>query len=353
MASATGSEQKNKSKKFGVKNSDKSVSTMATGGGGTRTSKVTKERCVFCDKLEIQQNMKRHVTQFCETARAECDGKDVLKELERRKAKRKGLIDVKTMFQTKQKSARTENVGTDTEHRGEELLMEDEEMNTDEMNNQNVDLNEIEDLETATNIGDHEPNIDPMDQRILEKLEKMNIGMGEGFQSVLERLDTLGATARKEIPLIAKPEDVEADDDRLWDLRKCSSLDDILQLFDEFNLEYEDGVPFLYCSLCCPEGSIYNGARHPGIFHLNGPACDDNGKMTPAFSNLKSVIKNHTKTRCHIKKLDLWRAKEEENEREDSKNHAAGMRLARIALVGYQKGRSGPDFEEQVLLGEF
>ena len=101
MASTTGSEQKNK--KFGVKHSDKSVCKMATGGCGTRTSKVTKETCVFCDKLEIQQNMKRHVTQFCETARAECDGKDILKELERRKAKRKGLKDVKTMFQTKAK----------------------------------------------------------------------------------------------------------------------------------------------------------------------------------------------------------------------------------------------------------
>ena len=257
----------------------------------------------------------------------------------------------KPCFKQKQKSARTENVGTDSEHRGEELLMEDEEMDTDEMNNQNVDLNEIENLET--NIVDHEPNIDPMDQRILEKLEKMNIGMGEGFQSVLERLDTLGATPRKEIPPIAKPEDVEVDDDRLWDLRKCSSLDDILQLFDEFNLEYEDGVPFLYCSLCCPEGSIYNGARHPGIFHLNGPACDGAGKMTPAFSGFKSIIKSHTKSRCHIENLDRWKAEEEKRGREDTKNQCAGMRVARIAFAGYQKGRSVKDFEEQVLLGKF
>ena len=325
---------------------------MASGGGKKQLfpSKTNKEKCVFCDRLELQQNMKRHITQYCEVARAECAGLDVMKEAEKKSAKKKGLVGVKTMFQSKPKSAKTGTVDR------EELLMDDddEQMDTDQMNNQLLNLDEH--LETDTNVVHREPNPikpNPIDERILEKLENMSIGIGEGFNSVCERLNRLEKEKGKELPPIARPEDIGPVDERSWDLNKCVSLDDILQLLDEMKLEYEDDVPLIFCSLCCPENGVTRvKAAQNGVFQLIGPASDDNGKMTKAFSNLKSSIKRHINQNCHTDQLDLWRAKEQRYEREKSKNHEAGMRVARYALTGYQKGRSYRDFEEQVLLGK-
>ena len=318
---------------------------MASGGGKKQQfpSKTSKETCVFCDRLELQQNMKRHITQYCEVARAECAGLDVMKEAEKRSAKRKGLVGVKTMFQSKPKSAKTGTVDR------EELLMDDDDaqMDTDELNNQLLNLDET--LEADTNVVHHEPN--PIDERILEKLDNMSIGIGEGFNSVCERLNRLEKEKGKELPPIARPEDIGPVDERSWDLNKCVSLDDILQLLVEMKLEEEDGVPLIYCSLCCPENGV-TGYLQNGVFQLTGPASDDNGKMTKAFSNLKISIKRHINQKCHTDQLDLWRAKEQMREKEKGKNHAAGMRVARIAYAGFEKGRSLRDFEEQVLLGK-
>ena len=225
--------------------------------------------------------MKRHITQYCEVARAECAGLDVMKEAEKRSAKRKGLVGVKTMFQSKPKSSKTGTVDR------EELLMDDDDaqMDTDELNNQLLNLDET--LEADTNVVHHEPN--PIDERILEKLDNMSIGVGEGFNSVCERLNRLEKEKGKELPPIARPEDIGPVDERSWDLNKCVSLDDILQLLVEMKLEEEDGVPLIYCSLCCPENGV-TGYLQNGVFQLTGPASDDNGKMTKAFSNLKISI---------------------------------------------------------------
>ena len=316
-------------------------------------SKVTKEKCVFCETPVLQQNMKRHLTEICDVARFECRDKDILKEAEKRKAKRKGYGDVKTMFQTKPKSARVGNVSTETERRGEEELLiddaHDEEMETDELNNQ---PNETGELETDTNIAHLDApniNINP----ILEKLESMSIGIGEGFKSVYERLDVLEQERRKVLPPMAKPKDLEpeAEDDRLFDLRKCVNIDDILELMEELEVEYEDGLPFIYCSVCCPQNSIFD-VKQNGVFQLTGPASEENGKMTKAFSNLKISIKKHVINSTHTKQLGIWREKEQRTEREKSKNEAAAMRVARIAYTGFQKGRSKKDFEEEVLLGK-
>ena len=52
--------------------------------------------------------MRRHLTFYCEIAKAECHGKDILKEADLKLAKRKGLGDLRSIFQ-KSKSARTGN----------------------------------------------------------------------------------------------------------------------------------------------------------------------------------------------------------------------------------------------------
>ena len=66
--------------------------------------------------------------------------------------------------------------------------------------------------------------------------------------------------------------------------------------------------------------------------------------------NLKRTIRRHLKSEIHTEQFDLWKAKEETEEKLKSKNKTAGMRLARIAFKGYKDGSSLRDFEKEVLL---
>ena len=54
----------------------------------------SKESCVFCNTEQSVKNMRRHITLYCDKARAECPGGDLLQEWERRTAKRKGFGDM-------------------------------------------------------------------------------------------------------------------------------------------------------------------------------------------------------------------------------------------------------------------
>ena len=51
----------------------------------------SKEICVFCNTEQSVKNMRRHITLYCDKARAECPGGDLLQKWERRRAKRKGF----------------------------------------------------------------------------------------------------------------------------------------------------------------------------------------------------------------------------------------------------------------------
>ena len=53
---------------------------MATGRDYRRPCQDKEEKCVFCENLVSQKNMRRHLTSYCEIAKAECHGKDILKE---------------------------------------------------------------------------------------------------------------------------------------------------------------------------------------------------------------------------------------------------------------------------------
>ena len=341
---------------------------MATGSGREyrRPCQDNEEKCVFCENLVSQKNMKRHLTGYCEIAKAECHGKDILKEAELRSAKKRGLGDLRSLFQ-KSKSARTGHAGIASDHRpdGEELLLGDGDegqMEVDNLNNQILNQgvyeeNQREELEEEE---EEVANIqNPRDESvILEKLEALNIGMSEGFNSIYQRLGEIEKERRKELPPLAKPEDLDPQDERLWKLRKCRTLEDILDLFFELKLEYDDALPVLYCSLCIPEDSIHvetSGVKSKGVFRMSmsGPSLDQDGKMTREFSNLKSIITNHVKASCHTKSVELWRAREEEAEKEKTKNYIAGMRVGRIAYDGFLLGRSGPNYEHEIAKGKF
>ena len=51
----------------------------------------SKESCVFCNTEQSVKNIRRHITLYCDKARAECPGGDLLQEWERRTAKKKGF----------------------------------------------------------------------------------------------------------------------------------------------------------------------------------------------------------------------------------------------------------------------
>ena len=197
---------------------------MATGSGREyrRPCQDNEEKCVFCENLVSQKNMKRHLTGYCEIAKAECHGKDILKEAELRSAKKRGLGDLRSLFQ-KSKSARTGHAGIASDHRpdGEELLLGDGDegqMEVDNLNNQILNQgvyegNQREELEEEE---EEEANIqNPSDESvILEKLEALNIGMSEGFNSIYQRLGEIEKERRKELPPLAKPEDLDPQDER-------------------------------------------------------------------------------------------------------------------------------------------
>ena len=337
---------------------------MATGRDYRRPCQDKEEKCVFCENLVSQKNMRRHLTFYCEIAKAECHGKDILKEADLKLAKRKGLGDLRSIFQ-KSKSARTGNAGIASDHRpdGEELLLgdeDDDQMEVDNLNNQILNQgvyeeNQREELEEEE---EEVANIqNPRDESvILEKLEALNIGMSEGFNSIYQRLSEIEKQKRKELPPIAKPEDLGPQDERLWNLRKCRTLEDILDLFFELKLEYDDALAVLYCSLCIPEDSIQvetTGVKAKGVFRMTGPTLDQDGKMTREFSNLKLTISDHVKARCHTESVELWRAREEEAQKEKTKNDVAGMRVGRIAYDGFLLGRSGANYEHEIAKGKF
>ena len=62
-------------------------------------SKVSKEPCPFCGEQQISQNLERHVVYHCLQAKIPCGNKDILNELMRIKAKQKGLVDKRSMFE--------------------------------------------------------------------------------------------------------------------------------------------------------------------------------------------------------------------------------------------------------------
>ena len=341
----------------------KTDNKMATGRDYRRPCQDKQEKCVFCENLVSQKNMRRHLTSSCEIAKDECQGKDILKEADLKLAKRKGFGDLKNIFQ-KSKSARTGNAGIASDHRpdGEELLLgdeDDDQMEVDYLNNQILNQSVYEEIqrEELEEAEEEEANIqNPRDESVLlKKLEALNIGMSEGFNSIYQRLGEIEKEKRKELPPIAKPEDLGPEDERLWNLRKCRTLDDILDLFFELKLEYDDALPVLYCSLCIPEDSIKvetTGAQAKGVFRMTGPTLDRDGKMTREFSNLKFKISSHISRQCHTDAVELWRAREEEAQKEKTKTEVAGMRVGRIAYDGFLLGRSGANYEHEIAKGK-
>ena len=311
----------------------------------------SKESCVFCNTEQSVKNMKRHVTMYCDKARAECPAGDLLHEWERRTAKRKGFGNM-MLFATK--TPKRSDPGT-YRHDDEQLLREEgaEEVpmevgNVEDFRDANANEEPFHNLHHAQT--EHEiadPPVNVLHTEILEKLSDMNLGI----KSLNERMHSFESMAKKEIPQIAKPIDVEPEDDRLYDLRKCSNVNDILGHLKELAIaEDADGGQFIFCQLCCSGDADKFGERERGTFEIPEHVSDVVGNQSQEFRSLKNIIKRHIKSANHTDQWNVWQAKEEKEQKLRSKNQVAGLRVARTAMVGYQKGRSREDFQEQILL---
>ena len=73
----------------------------------------SKEICVFCNTEQSVKNMRRHITLYCDKARAECPGGDLLQEWERRTAKRKGFGNMLLFARKTPKKVRFNSLITD------------------------------------------------------------------------------------------------------------------------------------------------------------------------------------------------------------------------------------------------
>ena len=326
---------------------------------------MSRERCPFCGTDLYSRDVPRHVQERCKQARAECQGKNLMEECEKRRARQKGCQTLAQAF-AKGKRARTDNGPA----AGEDLLREAEDENLgqeggvnlevgggilDPNANIGVEINNMDfqdAVEDNLNFGEITANVkEGVDGAMLmEKMGQLAIGLDQ----VCTRIGSMESALQDralDIPGIAKPDDVAPEDDRLSDLKKCVSIDDILGLLCE--LQMDDNRRFLFCSLCLHKDAISED-QQAGKFSISFMSTvgetDDSGNQTREFRNLKGHVKSHIQTRPHTAQWDLWKQQEEEVERLRSKNELAGMRLARIAYEGFLRGRSLRDFEEQVLM---
>ena len=188
-----------------------------------------------------------------------------MEECEKRRARRRGCQTLAQAF-AKGKRARTDNGPA----AGEDLLREAEDENLGQDGGVNLEVGggildqnanigaEINnrDIQDNYNFGEVNANVkEGVDGAMLmEKMGELAIGLDQVCMRLGSMESALQDRRTLDIPGIAKPDDIAPEDDRLSDLRKCASIDDILGLLGE--LEKDDHRPLLFCSLCLPKEAI-------------------------------------------------------------------------------------------------
>ena len=109
---------------------------------------------------------------------------------------------------------------------------------------------------------------------------------------------TLAQGKTKILPPIAKPHDIEPCDERIKQLQVCRSVQEIMDIFQEFQYRQEDG--YVMCKLCCTDeladrlklGNSSHGITVNGIFIYDqncGLGFDTDENLPRPFINLKKV----------------------------------------------------------------
>ena len=96
---------------------------------------MSRERCPFCGTDLYSRDVPRHVQERCKQARAECQGKNLMEECEKRRARQKGCQTLAQAF-AKGKRARTDNGPA----AGEDLLREAEDENLGQEGGVNLEV---------------------------------------------------------------------------------------------------------------------------------------------------------------------------------------------------------------------
>ena len=92
------------------------------------------------------------------------------------------------------------------------------------------------------------------EDKVLKMLCEMNKSMSQGFSVLSDKIVQVKLSVKREVPTIAKPDELEPTDERLDGLRKCGSEGEVWQLLPElFTLKIEHEDNLIYCPLCVPD----------------------------------------------------------------------------------------------------
>ena len=132
-------------------------------------------------------------------------------------------------------------------------------------------------------------------------------------------------------------------------MNHCKAIADLCESFD--HLSHISGEESLVCNICVIYPS-QGGSHTPGRFTYNIKN-DDIYKSTKVlsrdFRNLKTHVKRHFENEVYLKNDCDWQKKEIYKGKCETREHAVGMRIARLCYAGYLIGSSKRNFEQETL----
>ena len=131
-------------------------------------------------------------------------------------------------------------------------------------------------------------------------------------------------------------------------MNHCKNIGDLCESFDY--LSYISQEESLVCNICVINPS-QGGSHTPGRFTHNIKN-DDIYKSTKVlsrdFRNLKTHVKRHFENEVYLKNDCDCKSETGEGKCE-TREHAVGMRIARLCYAGYLIGSSKRNFEQETL----
>ena len=132
-------------------------------------------------------------------------------------------------------------------------------------------------------------------------------------------------------------------------MNHCKAIADLCESFDYLCCISQEES--LVCNICVIYPS-QGGSHTPGRFTYDIKN-DDIYKSTKVlsrdFPNLKTHVKHHFENEVHLKNDCDWQKKETYNGKCETREHAVGMRIARLCYAGYLIGSSKRNFEQETL----
>ena len=106
-------------------------------------------------------------------------------------------------------------------------------------------------------------------KELIRIVKNIDVNSGQSLQEIKilkENVTSLESKMKKNIPEFAKPDDVIPTDERIVELRKCDSVQDIIETFSE--LVFEKETDSILCELCFVEKGE-QGSSTPGQFIID------------------------------------------------------------------------------------